>query len=216
MKSLKLNNKQFFTYKNDLPDSLLLGKEIGIDTETTGLSLVRDRLCLIQISSGDNNCHLVKFDVDFFQKGNTPTNLVKLLSDKKISKIFHFARFDLAIIKKFLNVSCENVFCTKIASKLVRTYTDKHGLKDLCKELLGIDLNKSQQCSDWSSDDLSNNQISYAASDVIYLNELKKKLVEMLKREERLDLANKVFAFLNTRIYLDILGWDGQDIFSHS
>ena len=216
MKSLKLNNKQFFTYKNDLPDSLILGKEVGIDTETTGLSLIRDRLCLIQISSGDSNCHLVKFDVDFFQKKNSPKNLVKLLSDTEVSKIFHFARFDLAIIKKFLDVSCENIFCTKIASKLVRTYTDKHGLKDLCKELLGIDLNKSQQSSDWSSESLSNNQISYAASDVIYLNKLKEKLVEMLKREKRLDLANKVFTFLNTRVDLDILGWDGQDIFSHS
>ena len=216
MKSLKLNNKQFFTYKNDLPDSLILGKEVGIDTETTGLSLIRDRLCLIQISSGDDNCHLVKFDVDFFRKKIPPKNLIKLLSDKDVSKIFHFARFDLAIIKKFLGVSCENIFCTKIASKLVRTYTDKHGLKDLCKELLGIDLNKSQQSSDWSSESLSNNQISYAASDVIYLNKLKEKLVEMLKREERLDLANKVFTFLNTRVDLDILGWDGQDIFSHS
>ena len=216
MKSLKLNNKQFFTYKNDLPDSLILGKEVGIDTETTGLSLIRDRLCLIQISSGDDNCHLVKFDVDFFQKRTPPKNLVKLLSDTEVSKIFHFARFDLAIIKKFLDVSCENIFCTKIASKLVRTYTDKHGLKDLCKELLGIDLNKSQQSSDWSNESLSNNQISYAASDVIYLNKLKEKLVEMLKREKRLDLANKVFTFLNTRVDLDILGWDGQDIFSHS
>lgn len=216
MKSLKLNNKNFFIYKNDLPDKLVIGKEIGIDTETTGLSLVRDRLCLIQLSSGDNNCHLVKFDVDFFHQNNKPKNLVRLLNDKDILKIFHFARFDLAIIKKFLNVSCENIFCTKIASKIVRTYTDKHGLKDLCKELLEIDLNKSQQSSDWSSNNLSNNQIAYAGSDVIYLNDLKEKLLDMLKRENRLELAKKIFEFLNTRVDLDILGWDGQDIFSHS
>ena len=167
MKSLKFNKREFFIYQNDLPDDLNFGSSIAIDTETTGLSLVRDRLCLIQISSGDNNCHIIKFDVDFFKKNKTPTNLVSLLTDKKIEKIFHFARFDLAILKKFLKIKCENIFCTKIASRLVRTYTDKHGLRELCKELLDIDLNKSQQSSDWSSKTLSDSQLKYAASDVL-------------------------------------------------
>ena len=216
MKSLKINNKEFFIYKNDLPDNLSLGNQVAIDTETTGLSMVRDRLCLIQISSGDGRCHLVKFDVDFFKNKKEPKNLIKLLTDNKVEKIFHYARFDLAIIKKFLKVSCTKVFCTKIASKLVRTYTDKHGLKDLCKELLEVELNKSQQSSDWSSDELTNNQIKYAASDVLYLCQLKEKLIKMLEREDRLDLAIKIFEFLDTRINLDIQGWDQQDIFAHS
>ena len=216
MKSLKFNNRDFFIYQNDLPNNINFGNSIAVDTETTGLSLVRDRLCLIQISSGDNNCHIIKFDVDFFKNNNCPTNLVTLLTDKKIEKIFHFARFDLAIIKKFLKIKCENIFCTKIASRLVRTYTDKHGLRELCKELLDIDLNKSQQSSDWSSEILSENQLKYAASDVLYLASIKKKLLVMLKREGRIELALRIFEFLDTRIELDILGWDNQDIFSHS
>ena len=216
MKSIKFNNKEFFIYKNDLPNHLNFGNSIAIDTETTGLSLVRDRLCLIQISSGDNNCHIIKFDVDYFENNNIPSNLVSLLTDKKIEKIFHFARFDLAIIKKFLKIKCENIFCTKIASRLVRTYTDKHGLRELCKELLDVDINKSQQSSDWSSEILSQNQLKYAASDVLYLSSIKKKLLVMLKREGRVELATRIFEFLDTRIELDILGWDNQDIFSHS
>ena len=216
MKTYKFGNTVIHLHQNDIPKNINLSDVIAIDSETTGLSLVRDKLRLIQLAVSDKECHFIKFDNNFFQDGKKPNELINLLSNPNITKIFHYARFDLAMIKKFLELNLSNVFCTKVASKLVRTYTDKHGLKDLCKELLGIDLNKSQQSSDWSSESLSNNQISYAASDVIYLNKLKEKLVEMLKREERLDLANKVFTFLNTRVDLDILGWDGQDIFSHS
>ena len=189
--------------------------EIGVDTETTGLNLSRDRLCLIQIGISRNECHLVKFDKSEFQKEGKYKNLVNLLNNKKIKKIFHYARFDLAVIKKFLKINCENIFCTKIASKLVRTYTDRHGLKDLCKEILEIDLNKSQQSSDWSASDLSKNQIKYASHDVIFLFDLKKKLHEMLKREDRLEISEKIFSFLQTRVELDLSGWIDSDIFSH-
>ncbi len=216
MKSLKTDKKEFLIYKNDLTENVSCGKTISLDTETTGLSLVRDRLCLIQIADEDNNCHLVKFDHDFFKKKKTPINLINLLNNDHIEKIFHFARFDLAFIKKFLGVDCKNVFCTKIASKLVRTYTDRHGLKDLCREMLNIDLNKSQQTSDWSNEELLASQIKYAASDVIYLIKLKEKLVQMLKREDRFELAQNIFKFLNFRVELDLLGWDQHDIFSHS
>mgnify|MGYP001219046636 CR=1 FL=1 len=215
MKSLKIDNKQYFIHKNDIPSDFDIGKSIAIDTETTGLSLNRDRLCVLQMSGNIDECHLVKFDADLFKKGLSPKNLINLLNNQEIEKIFHFARFDLAMIKKFLNLDCKNVFCTKIASKLVRTYTDKHGLKDLCKELLEIDLNKTQQSSDWSNQELSNNQIKYAASDVLYLNDLKQILIKMLKREDRYDLALDIFNFLETRVKLDLLGWDQNDIFSH-
>ena len=143
------------------------------------------------------------------------TNLIRTLENKKIKKIFHFARFDLAVIKKFLGVKCENIFCTKIASKLVRTYTDRHGLKDLCKEMLDIDLNKSQQSSDWSAKDLSDNQLKYASFDVVFLHDLKKKLIQMLEREGRLNLSEKIFSFLETRVDLDLSGWNDIDIFAH-
>lgn len=216
MESFKFNNSTYFLYKNDLPSSFKIGKVVGIDSETTGLSLVRDRLCLIQISDGSNACHIVKFDTKFFKENTLPKNLVSFLSDDSIEKIFHFARFDLAFIRKFLNVKCKNIFCTKIASKLVRTYTDRHGLKDLCKELINIDLNKSQQTSDWSSERLIPSQIKYAASDVIHLPRLKEILLKMLVREERLKLASDIFEFLNVRVELDLLGWNGTDIFSHS
>ena len=216
MKSFKINNKQYFLYKNDIPNSFKIGNSVAIDTETTGLSLTRDRLCLFQFSDTKDICHLVKFDPDFFRKQLQPPNLINLLQNEEIQKVFHYARFDLCMIKKFLDVSCKNIFCTKIASKLVRTYTDKHGLKDLCKELLEIELNKSQQSSDWSIDELTNNQIRYAASDVFYLNDLKKILIEMLKREERYEIALKIFNFLETRVDLDLMGWSHNDIFSHS
>ncbi len=216
MKSLKINSRNFFIYENDLPENINLGQEISIDTETTGLSLVRDRLCLMQISSESGDCHIIKFDIDYFEKMEKPKKIISILKDSNVTKIFHFARFDLAMIKKFLNISCDNIFCTKIASKLVRTYTDRHGLKDLCRELLQIDINKSQQSSDWSLKELSDSQIKYAASDVIYLIKLKEKLTTMLVREKRLDLAFKIFKFLNTRVDLDIMGYNDQDIFSHS
>jgi len=215
MKTFKFAETSVFLHDEDLPDLLDHTNEIGVDTETTGLNLSRDRLCLIQIGISRNECHLVKFDKSEFQKEGKYKNLVNLLNNKKIKKIFHYARFDLAVIKKFLKIKCENIFCTKIASKLVRTYTDRHGLKDLCKEILEIDLNKSQQSSDWSASVLSKNQIKYASHDVIFLFDLKKKLHEMLKREDRLEISEKIFSFLQTRIELDLSGWIDSDIFSH-
>ena len=215
MKTFKFAETSVFLHNEDLPDLLDHTDEIGVDTETTGLNLSRDRLCLIQIGISRNECHLVKFDKSEFQKEGKYKNLVNLLNNKKIKKIFHYARFDLAVIKKFLKINCENIFCTKIASKLVRTYTDRHGLKDLCKEILEIDLNKSQQSSDWSASDLSKNQIKYASHDVIFLFDLKKKLYEMLKREDRLEISEKIFSFLQTRVELDLSGWIDSDIFSH-
>ena len=215
MKTYKFAETSVFLHNEDLPDLLDYADEIGVDTETTGLNLSRDRLCLIQIGISRNECHLVKFDKSEFQKEGKYKNLVNLLNNKKIKKIFHYARFDLAVIKKFLEINCENIFCTKIASKLVRTYTDRHGLKDLCKEILEIDLNKSQQSSDWSASDLSKNQIKYASHDVIFLFDLKKKLHEMLKREDRLEISEKIFSFLQTRVELDLSGWIDSDIFSH-
>ena len=215
MKTFKFAETSVFLHNEDLPDLLDHADEISVDTETTGLNLSRDRLCLIQIGISRNECHLVKFDKSEFQKEGKYKNLVNLLNNKKIKKIFHYARFDLAVIKKFLKINCENIFCTKIASKLVRTYTDRHGLKDLCKEILEIDLNKSQQSSDWSASDLSKNQIKYASHDVIFLFDLKKKLHEMLKREDRLEISEKIFSFLQTRVELDLSGWIDSDIFSH-
>jgi len=199
-----------FLYQNDLPDNLNLGNAIAIDTETTGLNLKRDRLCLIQISSGDGDAHLIRFD-----KGNyTAPNLKKLLNDDKILKIFHFARFDLAVLKSHLGVKIKNVYCTKIASKLIRTYSDAHGLKAICRELLGVELSKEQQSSDWANKNITEDQIKYAASDVLYLHRLKEKLDEMLKREDRLEIAEQCFQFLHTRTKLDLSGFE-NDIFSH-
>ena len=215
MKTYKFAETSVFLHNEDLPDLLDYANEIGVDTETTGLNHSRDRLCLIQIGISRNECHLVKFDKAEFQKKGKYKNLVNLLNNKKIKKIFHYARFDLAVIKRSLKINCENIFCTKIASKLVRTYTDRHGLKDLCKEILEIDLNKSQQSSDWSASVLSKNQIKYASHDVIFLFDLKKKLHEMLKREDRLEISEKIFSFLQTRVELDLSGWIDSDIFSH-
>lgn len=199
-----------FLYQNDLPSDLNLGNIIAIDTETTGLNLKRDRLCLIQISSGDGNAHLVQFAKGDY---NAP-NLKKLLSDEKVFKIFHFARFDLAVLKSHLKVDIKNIYCTKIASKLVRTYSDAHGLKVLCKELIGVELSKEQQSSDWASSVISDDQIKYAANDVLYLHRLKEKLDEMLKREDRMEIATQCFKFLQTRAILDLCGFEGN-IFSH-
>ncbi len=215
MKTFKFGETKVYLHKNDLPNSLKFPGEIAIDTETTGLNLVRDRLCLIQIAFSENESHLVKFDNSFFKKKKNPQNLVSLLMDEKIKKIFHYARFDVAILKKSFDFYCKNLFCTKIASKLVRTYTDKHGLKDLCKELLGVDLNKAQQSSDWSSEELSQQQIKYASYDAIFLFRLKKILDAMLIREDRQKLSQTIFTFLESRIELDFLGWLDSDIFAH-
>jgi len=195
----------------DLPADIDFGKSVAIDSETLGLNPHRDRLCVVQLSSGDGDAHLVHFDKPVYDA----PNLKKLLSDPSIEKLFHFARFDVAIIEKYLGVTCSPVYCTKIASKLVRTYTDKHGLKALCQELLGIDLSKQQQSSDWGTVKLSPAQIEYAASDVLYLHQLQDILDNMLIREGRKEIAQACFDFLPTRARLDLGGWPDVDIFSH-
>jgi ribonuclease D len=185
---------------------------VAIDTETLGLQPHRDRLCLVQLSKGDGTADLVQI-----ARGQTRApNLERLLADRNVTKLFHFARFDLAALYNTLGVMPEPVFCTKIASRLVRTYTDRHGLKDLTKELLGIDLSKQQQSSDWGAQDLTDAQMAYAASDVLYLHALKEKLEALLKREERDDLASACFAFLPARAKLDLKGWPEVDILAHS
>ena len=198
-------------YIGDLPSNLDLGTAVAIDSETMGLKPHRDRLCLIQLSSGDGNAHLVKFEQ---QNYNAP-NLVKLLENPDITKIFHYARFDVAVINKYLQAQIDSIYCTKIASKLVRTYTDKHGLKDLCKELLLLDLSKQQQSSDWGAKDLTEEQKIYAASDVLYLHKIKEILDQRLLREGRDELADFCFKFLQTRANLDLIGFENEDIFSH-
>ncbi len=195
----------------DLPAGVGFGGSVAIDTETMGLNPHRDRLCLVQLSGGDGNCHLVQFRVGQYDA----PNLKKLLSDANVLKIFHFARFDVAVLKHYLGVDAQPLYCTKIASKLVRTFTDRHGLKDLCKELVGVDLSKQQQTSDWGAAQLTPEQITYAASDVLHLHALKKRLDEMLAREGRSDLAQACFRFLPARAALDLLGWPEIDIFSH-
>ena len=173
MKTFNFGDTKVYLHKDDLPDSVEFTKEVAVDSETTGLSLVRDRLCLLQIATSKNECHLIKFEKIDNHKKIVAKNLINLFENEKINKVFHYARFDIAVIKKAFEVSCRNIFCTKIASKLVRTYTDKHVLKDLCKELLDKDLNKAQQSSDWSAKELSSNQLKYASNDVIFLIELK-------------------------------------------
>ncbi len=199
-------------HKGDLPDGADFGPVVAIDTETLGLQPHRDRLCLVQLSKGDGTADLVQI-----ARGQTRApNLERLLGDRAVTKLFHFARFDLAALYNAFGVMPEPVFCTKIASRLVRTYTDRHGLKDLTKELLGIDLSKQQQSSDWGAADLTDAQMAYAASDVLYLHALKEKLEALLKREERDDLANACFAFLPARAKLDLKGWPEVDILAHS
>jgi ribonuclease D len=198
-------------HKGDLPDGLDLGPLVAIDTETLGLNPHRDRLCLAQLSAGDGVCHAVQFAAD----GYAAPNLKKLLTDPKVTKLFHFARFDVAVFRQYLEVDCKPIYCTKIASKLVRTYTDRHGLKDLVRELLGVDLSKEQQSSDWAATDLSEKQLAYAANDVAYLHQLKTILDTMLAREHRTALAQACFDFLPSRAQLDLKGWDEVDIFAH-
>ncbi len=198
-------------HKNDLPANLKFGSSIAIDTETLGLNPGRDPLCLVQISGGDGNAHIVQLN----RSNYDAPNLKKLLSDPKITKIFHFARFDVAVIKAYLEIECTPVYCTRTASKLTRTYTDKHGLRDVCKELLGVEINKQQQSSDWGAATLTQEQLSYAANDVLHLHALKEKLDAMLKREGRTELAQRCFEFLPTRADLDLAGWPNIDIFEH-
>ena len=198
-------------HRGDLPSDLSLGPIVAVDTETMGLNPLRDRLCLIQLSSGDGDCELVQIPLGVRQA----PNLQRLMEDAKVLKIFHFARFDIAALKQSLGIDCRPLYCTKIASKLVRTFTDRHGLKDLCKEMLGVELSKQQQSSDWGAPELTQEQQRYAASDVLYLHALKAKLDEMLVREGRKALAEACFGFLPTRGALDLGGWAEPDIFAH-
>jgi ribonuclease D len=198
-------------HRGDLPAGLSFGPVVAIDTETMGLNPHRDRLCLVQLSAGDGNAHLVQMS----RGAIDAPRLAALIADPKVLKLFHFGRFDIAVLEHALGVRCEPVYCTKIAAKLTRTFTDRFGLKDLCKELLGVDLSKQQQTSDWGADSLSDEQLAYAASDVLYLHGLKAKLDVLLQREGRADLAAAAFQFLPSRARLDIAGWPEIDIFAH-
>ena len=197
-------------FENDLPENLDLCSIVAIDTETMGLNPARDRLCLVQLSSGNGICYLVKI-IDLRKK---PKNLLKLLNNSKIQKIFHFARFDVAVLKYTYKINIKNIYCTKIASKLARTYTDKHGYKDLCRELLNVTISKIEQSSDWGGK-LSKDQKEYAATDVLHLHKIKKKLDTILERENRIKIANACFEFISHRTDLDLHGWQDVDIFKH-
>lgn len=198
-------------HEGDLPAGFDLGPIVAIDTETMGLDPARDRLCLVQLSGGDGICHLVRFRPGHYDA----KNLAALLADPKTLKLFHFARFDVAVLKRYLGVLSAPIYCTKIASRLARTYTDRHGLKDLCRELLGLEISKQQQSSDWGAETLSAEQIEYAAADVRHLHALKARLDRMLEREGRMALAVASFAFLPVRAELDLAGWRDEDIFAH-
>ena len=203
-------------HRGDLPADLSFGPSVAIDTETMGLNPHRDRLCLVQLSAGDGNAHLVQIPRGQMPRGpHKAPRLAALLADPKVLKLFHFGRFDIAVLEHALGVRCEPVYCTKIAARLTRTFTDRFGLKDLCKELLGVDLSKQQQTSDWGADSLSDEQLAYAASDVLYLHALKAKLDALLEREGRSELAQAAFRFLPTRARLDVAGWPDTDIFEH-
>jgi ribonuclease D len=199
-------------HRGDLPAGLDFGASVAIDTETLGLNPHRDRLCVVQLSRGDGTAEVVQIPRD----GPPPVNLIRLLGDPGVLKIFHFARFDIAVLYHYLGVMPAPVYCTKIASKLTRTYTDRHGLKDLLREMLGVDISKQQQSSDWGAETLTEAQVAYAASDVLHLHGLKDKLDSVLAREGRTDIAAACFAFLPTRARLDLLGWNEVDIFAHS
>lgn len=197
-------------HKGDLPANLDLGSVVAVDTEAMGLNPARDALCVVQISSGDGTAHVVQLGRDY----NCP-NLKAMMSDPDILKIFHFARFDVAMMQKWLGINCSPVWCTKIASKLARTYTDRHGLKDVSREIAGVNMDKAQQSSDWGAETLSDAQLQYAASDVLYLHKIKDGLADMLAREGRTALAQACFDFLPVRAELDLAGWDESDIFAH-
>jgi ribonuclease D len=198
-------------YRGDLPAQVELGPVVAVDTEAMGLNPRRDKLCLVQLSAGDGNAHLVQVDRTTFDA----PRLKQLLEDENVTKIFHYARFDVAILKQYLGAKVRPLYCTKIASKLARTYTDKHGLKDIVKEMLGIDLSKQQQSSDWGSPILSDAQKQYAALDVIYLHEVKARFDQILQREGRMELARACFEFVPVRAELDLAGWTEEDVFAH-
>lgn len=197
----------------DLPEGVKFHGSVAVDSEAMGLNVNRDRLCLVQLSDAEQNVHLVHFKPN--STYDAP-NLKRLMVDTTVMKLFHYARFDIMMIQAYLKVQVKSLYCTKIASYLARTYTNKHGLKDLCKELLGVDVSKQEQSSDWGAETLRQEQLEYAASDVIYLHQLKEKLDVMLRRENRTEIANNCFEFLNTRALLDILGMDHEDVFAHS
>lgn len=199
-------------HRGDLPDDLNLGSEVAVDSETMGLRLGRDSLCVVQLSAGDGDAHVVQLSRPEYEA----PNLKRLLRDRDVLKIFHFARFDVAMFALHLGVITSPIYCTKIASKLARTYTDRHGLKDVTKELLNIDMSKAQQSSDWGAPELSAEQLAYAASDVLNLHALRTRLDQMLEREGRADLATACFEFLPTRARLDLAGWEEVDVFAHS
>jgi ribonuclease D len=199
-------------HRGDLPNLSAYKEAVAIDTETMGLDTNRDRLCVVQLSPGDGSADVVQIALG----QNRAPNIEKLLGDQSVLKIFHYARFDLGALAKAFGVMAGPVYCTKIASRLARTYTDKHGLKDLAREVLGIDLSKHQQLSDWGADELTDAQVAYAATDVVHLHALKEKLDAMLARENRTELATACFGFLPDRVRLDLAGWAAEDIFSHS
>ncbi len=205
-------NVAVYLHKGDLPADVRFNGPVAVDSETMGLSLMRDPLCLVQLSDGGSEAHLVQLDRDSYDA----PNLKRLLTDPAHLKLFHFARFDVAMFQRDLKVVTRPIYCTKIASKLARTYTDRHGLKDLVKELLGRDISKEQQSSDWGAETLSDAQLNYAASDVVHLHALRDKLDVMLAREGRTEIAQACFDFLPTRVALDLLGWEETDIFAHS
>lgn len=204
-------NVHVHLHKGDLPDNIAFASAVAVDSETMGLSLVRDRLCLVQLYDGGEAAHCVQITKD-----SEATNLKRLLSDTAILKLLHYARFDLAMFMRDLGVWCTPVYCTKVASKLARTYTDRHGLKDCVKELLGRDISKEQQSSDWGAENLSDAQLTYAAADVLHLHALKARLDEILQREGRAEIAQACFDFLPSRAALDLAGWDEVDIFAHA
>lgn len=198
-------------HKNDLPANVKLGPLVAIDTETMGLNPARDRLCLVQLCGGDGNAHIVQLAPDNY----AAPHLKAMLVDPKVTKLFHFARFDVAVMMAYLGVMTGPIYCTKIASRLTRTFTDRHGLKDLARDLLGIELNKQQQTSDWGAGTLTQEQLDYAASDVLHLHAIKEKLDALLSRERRVELAEACFSFLPVRVALDLAGWGEIDIFAH-
>jgi ribonuclease D len=204
-------NVKIKLHQGDLPDGLDLGPMVAIDTETLGLNPFRDRLCLVQMSAGDDVCHAVQLT----SRDIHAPNLMRMLGDPLVLKLFHFARFDLATLRRYVGIMPAPVYCTKIASRLARTYTDRHGLKDLVRELLGVDLSKEQQSSDWGAPTLSEKQLAYAANDVAYLHRLRAALDGMLIREGRMDFAQAAFEFLPSRAELDLAGWADVDIFAH-
>ena len=199
------------SHRGDLPSGLEFGESAAVDCETMGLNPLRDRLCLVQLSAGDGDCHIVQFSPGQYDS----PRLKALLSDPNVTKLFHFARFDLAVLRHYLDTSCVPVYCTKIASRLARTFTDRHSLKDLCRELLNVEISKQQQSSDWGAPTLTPEQLAYAAADVLHLHELRKRLDEMLIRDGRMALADACFRFLPSRAGLDLAGWAGEDIFAH-